>query len=309
MTGFNLIKFDGKPIEKLLDVVSNAIGTAYKPRAIRREADAKAYALKVISRAKAEALVESKEIEAEYYNRIEKRLTYQQLSKQQNIDNVVDIAIEQLSHEEAVSDKEVNKDWTTRFFNIVEDISDEEMQYLWGKILAGEVKQPNSYSLRTLDILRNLTTDEANMFTKLAELALYNPGEKNCFVFMNIGFLESHLQISTMNILRLSEAGLLYNDHNLSIKFEYTESSGSIIIYGDKGIGISKEVNAPESSMQIFSFTQSGTELTKLIASNYNEDYIKEIAKVLKNKGTTVSLGDIEKIDEDNFKLVNEEVL
>lgn len=30
MTDFNLIKLDGKPIEKLLDVVSNAIGTVYK---------------------------------------------------------------------------------------------------------------------------------------------------------------------------------------------------------------------------------------------------------------------------------------
>lgn len=309
MTDFNLIKIDGKPIEKLLDVVSNAIGTVYKPRAIRKEADAKAYELKVISRAKAEALVESKEIKAEYFNRIEKRITYQQLTKQQNIDNVVDIAVEQLSYEDTVSDKEVNKDWATRFFNIAEDISDEEMQYLWGKILAGEVKQPSSYSLRTLDILRNLTVDEAKMFTKLAELALYNPGEKNCFVFNNTDFFKSHLQIGVMNILRLSEAGLLYNEHDLNISFKYNESSGSIIIYGDKGIGITKEKDAPASNLQIFSFTQSGTELTKLVTPNYNEGYIKEIAKVLKNNGTTVKLGDIEKLDEDNFKLVNEEVL
>lgn len=309
MTDFNLIKINGKPLEKLLDVVSNAIGTVCKPRAIRKEADAKAYELKVISRAKAEALVESKEIEAEYFNRIEKRITYQQLTKQQNIDNVVDIAVEQLSYEDTVSDKEVNKDWATRFFNIAEDISDEEMQYLWGKILANEVKQPSSYSLRTLDILRNLTVDEAKMFAKMAELALYNPGEKNCFVFNNTDFFESNLQIGVMNILRLSEAGLLYNEHDLNISFKYNESSGSIIIYGDKGIGITIEKDAPESNLQVFSFTQSGTELTKLVTPNYNEVYINEIAKALKNNGTTVSLGNIEKIDEDNFKLVNEEVL
>lgn len=309
MTDFNLIKINGKPLEKLLDVVSNAIGTVCKPRAIRKEADAKAYELKVISRAKAEALVESKEIEAEYFNRIEKRITYQQLTKQQNIDNVVDIAVEQLSYEDTVSDKEVNKDWATRFFNIAEDISDEEMQYLWGKILANEVKQPSSYSLRTLDILRSLTVDEAKMFAKMAELALYNPGEKNCFVFNNTDFFESNLQIGVMNILRLSEAGLLYNEHDLNISFKYNESSGSIIIYGDKGIGITIEKDAPESNLQVFSFTQSGTELTKLVTPNYNEVYINEIAKALKNNGTTVSLGNIEKIDEDNFKLVNEEVL
>ena len=143
----------------------------------------------------------------------------------------------------------------------------------------------------------------------MAELALYNPGEKNCFVFGNTDFIESHLQIDVMNILRLSEAGLIYNDHDLNINFKYNETFSSIIIYADKGIGITKEKDAPESNLQVFSFTQSGTELTKLVALNYNEVYIKEIAKALKDNGTTVSLGDIEKIDEDNFKLVNEEVL
>ena len=112
-----------------------------------------------------------------------------------------------------------------------------------------------------------------------------------------------------MNILRLSEAGLIYNDHDLNINFKYNETFSSIIIYADKGIGITKEKDAPESNLQVFSFTQSGTELTKLVTPNYNEVYINEIAKALKNNGTTVSLGDIEKIDEDNFKLVNEEVL
>ena len=73
-----------------------------------------------------------------------------------NIDNVTQIAAEQLSQEDFVSEEPVEEDWTTRFFNIVEDISDEEMQRLWGKILAGEVKQPKSYSLRTLELLKKI---------------------------------------------------------------------------------------------------------------------------------------------------------
>jgi hypothetical protein len=31
------------------------------------------------------------------------------------------------------------------------------MQALWGKILAGEIKQSKSYSLQTLEIIRNLS--------------------------------------------------------------------------------------------------------------------------------------------------------
>ena len=45
------ISLDGKPLEKLIDVVSKGIGTLYRPRQIRKEADARAAALSRICRA------------------------------------------------------------------------------------------------------------------------------------------------------------------------------------------------------------------------------------------------------------------
>ncbi|UUW11213.1 hypothetical protein NLG42_10480 [Flavobacterium plurextorum] len=44
--------FSGKPIEKLIDVISEGIGVLYKPRAIRKEADAEAYKIIAIKKAK-----------------------------------------------------------------------------------------------------------------------------------------------------------------------------------------------------------------------------------------------------------------
>jgi len=41
MSEINLIKIDGKPLEKLIDVVSKGIGTIYRPRSIRKDAEAK----------------------------------------------------------------------------------------------------------------------------------------------------------------------------------------------------------------------------------------------------------------------------
>lgn len=52
MPEFNLIKLEGKPFEKLIEVISNGIGTLYKPRSIRKEADAKAYEIGIIESAK-----------------------------------------------------------------------------------------------------------------------------------------------------------------------------------------------------------------------------------------------------------------
>lgn len=136
----SLVKIDGKPLEKLIEVVSNGIGTLYRPRAMRKEADAKAYEIKVVEKAKAEALAEGKLIEAENLDRLNERLLAKEVKRQNNIDDVVEIAASHLQSEPTVTEETVNEDWTTRFFDIVQDVSDDEMKKLWGQILAGEVK-------------------------------------------------------------------------------------------------------------------------------------------------------------------------
>ena len=41
-----------------------------------------------------------------------------------------------------------------RFFDAVGNVSNEELQKLWGKVLAGEMQQPGSCSLRTMEVIR-----------------------------------------------------------------------------------------------------------------------------------------------------------
>ncbi|MHB9291313.1 hypothetical protein Holit_00387 [Hollandina sp. SP2] len=143
MGEFNLIKIEGQALEKLFDVISKAIGKIYTPRAIRKEADAKAYEIGVIEKAKINANIYRQEVKQDMLDRIEERIIHRELKKQENIDTVVEIAAEQLKDEKNIPNTPVDEDWTVRFFNIVEDVSDEQMQQLWGKILAGEVKTPN----------------------------------------------------------------------------------------------------------------------------------------------------------------------
>jgi len=40
-----------------------------------------------------------------------------------------------------------------------------------GKVLAGEVKRPGSYSLRALDLLKNMTQQEAEMFVRVGKVS------------------------------------------------------------------------------------------------------------------------------------------
>lgn len=160
------INIDDKPLEKLIEVVSNGIGTLYRPRKIRKEADAQAYAIKVLEKAKAEAGAESLMIEADTAERIGQRLVAKEVRRQENIDTMVEMAANNLAGSE-VSDKPVDEDWATRFFGIVQDVSTEEMKSVWAKILAKEIERPSSFSMRTLEVLRNISYEEAELFTRI----------------------------------------------------------------------------------------------------------------------------------------------
>ena len=52
------------------------------------------------------------------------------------------------------------------FLGYAEGMEDPYLQELWGKVLAGEIQQPGSYSLRTLDVLSAMTQKEAELFVE-----------------------------------------------------------------------------------------------------------------------------------------------
>ena len=53
-------------------------------------------------------------------------------------------------------------------------IDDEERRTWWARLLAGEIQQPETYSLRTLAAMDTLSTKEAGLFTKVCAF-IWNP--------------------------------------------------------------------------------------------------------------------------------------
>ena len=53
-------------------------------------------------------------------------------------------------------------------------IDDEDRRTWWARLLAGEIRQPETYSLRTLAVMDTLSTKEAKLFTKLCDY-VWNP--------------------------------------------------------------------------------------------------------------------------------------
>lgn len=275
-----------EPLKKLIEVVSNGVGALTKPYLIKKTADAKAYEIKTIAQAVKDNQVDLKEIgyneekvqlksldveslqqEMTIEQRAQIRIDYKEQKKQRNIENITQSAAKNLENESSVSEEPVDEDWTTRFFDYAEDVSNEEMQEIWGRILAGEIKQPNSFSLRTLEFVRNLTKQEAQVFTKAANFVIssWSP-----FIFQGKGDDSlSKLGLSFEEQLLLTEIGILQTETNISRRLFKTEQDSTMIFESGKYIiRTIKKANTPEHRIPILRFSKIGVELLSLLSIN-----------------------------------------
>lgn len=129
---------------------------------------------------------------------------------------------------EDVSDEEVAPDWFTRWRREASGVSSPEMQQLWGRILVEEIKSPQTISLTTLDVLRNISKADAELFCKVARFRINeiipSPG-------MNVG------QYMLRHIISLQDAGLLRDSTTLTPLTlptqdgkQYLECNGFVLI-------------------------------------------------------------------------------
>ena len=279
------------PAEKLIEAVSGAIGKVYEPKHIRNMADAKAYELQVISdtvRNNSDVPIvygsTGVSIDTSDFEQIAKRasvrLTHQEITKQQNIEAVVDNAYEELENVENVSSKPVNPDWMFRFFNSVENISDKDMQTIWGHILAGEIKQPDTYSFRTLEKLKNMTQKEAKDFQMVSSLALQTGGRK--FILGEDSILNKH-GVYFSHILELEECGLMMTQ-SLSLEIAASAKEPDIIYNsGLLGSIFGKEDQKQTFSMSVYVFTESGSQLIEAIHPEINSQYFIDCMKPIQD--------------------------
>ena len=181
---FSLIDLNAlsEPACKLIDAVSHCIGVLYEPRRIRRKAKADADAALILAEADAERQALLK--------KASHRLAIQEIRRQKNIESIVNKAIKSLP--ETVSSEPVDPDWISRFFDECKDVSNEELQKIWGRLLAGEVATPNSCSRKTLAILKDLSPADAELFTEFCSYIWLRSGNSFYMEDDKIIFIEEY---------------------------------------------------------------------------------------------------------------------
>jgi hypothetical protein len=150
-----------KPATVLIEKISDAVGGVFKPYQIVRVAKAEAEA----ERIQAEGRIQVNDL----HRRALHRFLQEEAKKQSNIEAVTQKALPLLK--ENSCPQNVEDDWITNFFDKSRIISDEDMQQLWSKLLAGEANQPGTISKRTVNLLADLDKRDAELFTNLCGFA------------------------------------------------------------------------------------------------------------------------------------------
>jgi len=146
-----------KPATVLIEKISDAIGGIFLPYQIRRVAEAEAQAEKVRTVAQIEI--------TELQRRAMYRFLLEEAKKQHNIETITKKALEDVRDD--ARPEEVEDGWITNFFDKCRLVSDEQMQQLWAKTLAGEANSPGQYSKRTVNLLASLDKADAQLVTSL----------------------------------------------------------------------------------------------------------------------------------------------
>lgn len=264
---------DTDVLKKFIATISAGIGKIYEPIHFNRMLKVAKKHIEIPVKYEKNGLSFDTSNYGEIAKRASNRIMFQELTKQKNIENIICEASENLKQAENVSKKPVSDDWALRFFKSVEDISNEKMQEIWGRMLAGEIVTPNSYSYRTMEKLRNMTYSEIKLFEKISKFVVYS--KDNCFIFSKDKLLNKY-GVSFEDILQLEECDLI-TTHDLNFSFTIPTTEDTFFHNADICVKVSnksnKEINA---FFDIYAFTNCGKELLKVVLSEKENNYLME---------------------------------
>lgn len=224
----------------------------YEPTQIRRKAKAEADALVIMETARFS--------QTEIALRAEERRLNVQERRQKNVEAITAEAARLLPP--VVSEAPVEPDWAARFFAECEDIGNAQMQSVWAKLLAGEVARPNSFSVRTLGIVKNLTTRDAETFNLLCKHSFRNALSGDVYPLVGIPNSKfwDDLGLDFEPFNRLSEAGLI-SRHALGIRFPNVTEA---YFLGDKRSFLVRLEKPGDIKLGDINLTAAGLELSKI---------------------------------------------
>jgi hypothetical protein len=204
------------------------------------------------------------------------RFIIEEAKKQSNIESITSKSFPLLDAES--KPEEIEDDWITNFFDKCRLISDDEMQIIWSKILAGESNSPGKFSKRTIEFLSSMDKYDAELFSKLCSFN-FDIDELTPLIydFNNKIYDDNGINFSMLS--HLESIGLIRFDHFSGYQIIGLEQKCCFKYFKENiWVEFPKPDNNGLNSGEVI-FTQVGIQLAKVCEStpiDRYRNYIKE---------------------------------
>ena len=205
-------------------------------------------------------------------------------------------------------DTSVDDDWLFRWRDSASQVSSEELQYLWGKLLAGEVKSPGTYSLRTLEFIRNLSQQEAEAISTLSPFVL---GDNLIFreakelleeAGVDFGFLLNMQQLGILSGVEAVGVEITWKSLNTS-RYERAVTSNSMVLV------MTADDPNHTISLPIYQVSAIGRQVIGLGKFEPNIKYLRKVGEHLKSQGVKVELAQYVEVSPNKGRCFNSQQL
>ena len=201
----------------------------------------------------------------------------------------------------ASEEKTISDVWLNNFETAARLQSTEDMQILFGRILAGEINQPGSYSIRSIKTLVELDQDAAVLFKKLCSLCvvLEDPDDgsildarvvslggdaaQNALGKYGLGF-------DQLNVL--NECRLIISDYNSWLNYdvrEKNESNLKFLLFHHQGkywdiLPLPEQVKNQEFKVSGVVLSRTGRELFRIVDQEPTKEYTTDLKNFFKGQ-------------------------
>ena len=239
-------------------------------------------------------IAQQMKVPPEYARRAENKFAEKIIREQINLDKTSAIAANELKTEEfhgstdqstdSNEEKTISDDFLNSFEEEARQKSSEEMQLLFGRILAGEIRKPGTYSTRTVKILGQLDQGAATLFRKLCSICMVMQIEPiGVLLDARVSSLggdpgsnvlhKYDLNYDRLNLL--NEHGLIISDYNSSAEYigmSFRYQGRSWILFP-----LPKWEKGKEFRVSGVALSHAGRELFPIVDLDPMEDYTADL--------------------------------
>ena len=244
----------GRIGDALISAFQNAVGTLYRPIAIRAEgralADTEAYKIVKLAEAQQQAQMildappspicqdgSEPDNDIALRKRAGDRLVRTEMRRQVNLENIFRDSLEigKGFEEDGAEARPIDEDWMSAFINYAQNVSEHDIRRLWSRILASQaVAGRSKISRATLDALRLLEPEGAKLFERIARI-FYLTGQ-----IMSVESVPAlEFNIDSLEAMQLFDIGFL---RRIDTRESNLDINGGVLVF----LGRIDERRSPE---------------------------------------------------------------